>query len=267
MDDFILRALAAGLILTLMTGPLGCFMVWRRLSYFGDTLAHGALLGIALSLLVGLATQLSVFLVAAGIAATLTELERRRQLSSDALLGLMSHSTLALGVVAIALMGPNQINLESLLFGDLLLVNAGDLILMGGTAIAVLGVLLVLWRPLIAATLNNELAAAEGLHPRASQFCLTLMIAAVIAVSIKLVGALLITAMLIIPAAVARGLSKSPEQMALFATAIGMLSVLVGITGSWFADTPTGPSVVLGALLLFLASQVYQAILQRRESQ
>ena len=266
MDDFMLRALLAGLILTLMTGPLGCFMVWRRLSYFGDTLAHGALLGIALSLATGITTQIAVFLIAAGIAALLTELERRRQLSSDALLGLMSHSTLAMGVVAIAVMGPNQINLESLLFGDLLLVNEQDLLIMTATAVLVLISLIILWRPLIAATLNTDLAAAEGLYPRATQLMLTLMIAAVISVSIKLVGALLITAMLIIPAAIARGLSYSPERMAIHAVLIGMLSVALGTTGSWFADTPTGPSIVLGTLALFIASQVYGRIQQIRGS-
>lgn len=256
MDDFILRALAAGLLLTLMTGPLGCFIVWRRLSYFGDTLAHAALLGVALSLLTGLASQLTVFGVSAGIALLLSELERRKEYSSDALLGLMSHSALALGVVVIALLGPSQINLESLLFGDLLLVTQADLWTIGGASLATLAVLALSWRGLVAATLSPELAAAEGLRPRLTQLILTLLIAMVIAVAIKLVGALLITAMLILPATLARGLSKSPEQMALIATMAGMISVVLGIAGSWFADTPTGPSVVIAALGLFIVSRL-----------
>ncbi len=256
MDDFILRALIAGLLLTLMTGPLGCFIVWRRLSYFGDTLAHAALLGIALSLLSGLACQISVFVVSSALALILSELQRRKEYSSDSLLGLMSHSALALGLVVIALLGPTQISLESLLFGDILLVGWSDIAMILGACIITLITLALLWRPMVAATLSADLAAAEGLRPRATQLALTLLIAMVIAVSIKLVGALLITAMLILPATLARGLSKTPEQMAVFATLAGMISIIAGIAGSWFGDTPTGPSIVIAALGLFLLTQV-----------
>lgn len=256
MDDFILRALIAGLLLTLMTGPLGCFIVWRRLSYFGDTLAHAALLGIALSLLSGLASQISVFVVSSALALILSELQRRKEYSSDSLLGLMSHSALALGLVVIALLGPTQISLESLLFGDILLVGWSDIAMILGACIITLITLALLWRPMVAATLSADLAAAEGLRPRATQLALTLLIAMVIAVSIKLVGALLITAMLILPATLARGLSKTPEQMAVFATLAGMISIIAGIAGSWFGDTPTGPSIVIAALGLFLLTQV-----------
>ena len=256
MDDFILRALIAGLLLTLMTGPLGCFIVWRRLSYFGDTLAHAALLGIALSLLSGLPSQISVFVVSSALALILSELQRRKEYSSDSLLGLMSHSALALGLVVIALLGPTQISLESLLFGDILLVGWSDIAMILGACIITLIMLALLWRPMVAATLSADLAAAEGLRPRATQLALTLLIAMVIAVSIKLVGALLITAMLILPATLARGLSKTPEQMAVFATLAGMISIIAGIAGSWFGDTPTGPSIVIAALGLFLLTQV-----------
>lgn len=256
MDDFVIRAIAAGLLLTLITGPLGCFIVWRRLSYFGDTLAHAALLGVALSLLTGIASQITVFCVSACIAFLLSELERRRKLSSDALLGLMSHSALALGVVVIALMGPQLISLESLLFGDILLVSKGDLMTIASVAVLALALLGFYWRALIAATLSPELAAAEGLNPRRAQLILTLLLALVIAVSIKLVGALLITAMLILPATIARGVAGTPERMALIAIGVGAVSVLGGMAGAWFVDTPAGPSIVLAALVLFILSQL-----------
>jgi zinc transport system permease protein len=259
MLDFIWYAALAGIGITLMTGPLGCFIVWRRLSYFGDTLSHGALLGVGLSLFSGLPSQLAVFGVSVLIALLLSQLERSRRLSSDALLGLLSHSALALGVVTIALLGPSNIDLESLLFGDLLLVTQTDLIVIASMVLLVWALLKWCWNAMVAATLSPELAAAEGQSPRVAQLALTLMIAGVIAVSIKLVGALLITAMLILPAAVARGLAKTPEQMAVMASLVGALSVILGITGAWHFDTPTGPSIVLAALTMFIITQVMTA--------
>jgi zinc transport system permease protein len=254
MDDFFMRAMVAGIGLALMTGPLGCFIVWRRMSYFGDTMAHSALLGIAFSVLFDIDLMIGVFAVAALIALLLLLLQRRGTLSTDALLGILSHSTLALGLVMVAAMPWVRIDLTGLLFGDILAVSRLDIVAIYVGGAAVLGLLAWLWRPLLAATVNPELAAAEGLKPDRARLLFMLLMAGVIALSMKLVGILLITSLLIIPAATARRFSPTPESMALLAAGFGAVAVALGLFGSLELDTPSGPSIVVAALVLFLIS-------------
>ena len=254
LDDFLVRALIAGIGVAAVAGPLGCFVVWRRLAYFGDTLAHAALLGVALALLLEINVTLGVFIMSAAIAVALYTLQRRQALPSDALLGLMSHSALALGLVALAFMTWVRVDLMAFLFGDVLAVSMLDIavIYIGGAAI--LGILARIWRPLFAATVNRELAAAEGLEPDRANIIFMLLMATAIAIAMKVVGVLLITALLIIPAAAARQLASTPEQMALIAAGIGGLSVIGGLFGSLQWDTPSGPSIVVAAMVLFVLS-------------
>ncbi|WP_417668030.1 iron chelate uptake ABC transporter family permease subunit [Roseibium sp.] len=256
LDDFFTRAILAGVGVALVAGPLGCFIVWRRMAYFGDTLSHAALLGVALSLLLEVNTTLAVFVVSAVLSLLLLLLRRRETLSSDALLGLLSHSALAVGLVCLAFMTWVRMDLLGLLFGDILAVSRGDIavVYLGGAA--VLAVLCLIWRPLFAATVNSDLAAAEGLRPERANLLFMLLMAAVIAIAMKIVGVLLITALLIIPAATARRFAQNPEQMAVFAALIGALAVISGLFGSLEWDTPSGPSIVVAALILFLASLV-----------
>ncbi|GGB42854.1 membrane protein [Roseibium aquae] len=251
LDDFFVRALLAGIGVALVAGPLGCFIVWRRMAYFGDTLAHAALLGVALSLLLEVNTTLSVFAVSVAIAMLLLGLGRTQTLSSDALLGLLSHSALAVGLVCLAFMTWIRVDLTGLLFGDILAVSKLDLltIYVGGAAV-LLGLSLI-WRALFAATVNPDLAAAEGMRPERANFLFTLLMAGVIAIAMKVVGVLLITALLIIPAAAARRFSGGPEQMALIAAGLGVLSVVAGLYGSLNFDTPSGPSIVVAAMVFF----------------
>ena len=254
LDDFFVRALVAGIGLALVTGPLGCFIVWRRMAYFGDTMAHSALLGVALSFLLQINLTLGVFLVATTVSLALLLLQRRNNLSTDALLGILSHSTLAIGLVMVAFMTWVRVDLMAFLFGDILAVSATDIALIYGGGLVILVALAMMWRPLLAATVNADVAEAEGLRPELSHVAFMLLLASVIAIAMKLVGVLLITSLLVIPAATARRLSATPEQMAVIAAGLGALAVAGGLFGSLRFDTPSGPSIVVAALALFLVS-------------
>lgn len=253
-DDFFVRAIAAGVGLALTTGPLGCFIIWRRMAYFGDTISHSALLGVALSLLFQINLTLSVFAVAALVSILLLFLQRRQALSADALLGILSHATLAIGLVIVAFMSWVRIDLIAFLFGDILAVSQSDILVIWGGGIFVLAAIVWLWRPLLASTVNPELAEAEGLQPERARLFFMLLMAVVIAIAMKIVGILLITALLIIPAATARRFASTPEMMAVFASLLGAVAVVGGLFGSLRYDTPSGPSIVVAALILFIIS-------------
>lgn len=253
-DDFFTRAMIAGIGLAITVGPLGCFVIWRRMAYFGDTMAHSALLGVALSLLLQLNLMLSVFIVAAAVSLLLLFLQRRGALSTDALLGILSHSALSIGLVMVAFMTWVRIDLVGFLFGDILAVSEADIDLVWGGGILVLFAIVYLWRPLLASTVNPELAEAEGLRPERAKLFFMLLMALVIAIAMKIVGILLITSLLIIPAATARRFSSSPEVMAILASVIGIVAVTGGLFGSLHFDTPSGPSIVVAAVGLFVLS-------------
>lgn len=254
LDDFFWRALIGGVGVALVAGPLGCFIVWRRMAYFGDTMAHAALLGVALAILLEIHLTLGVFAVAALVAFALVLLQKQQALPTDALLGILSHSTLALGLVLVAFMAWVRIDLLSYLFGDLLAVSRLDIAVIWGGGAVVLAILAAVWRPLLASTVSAEVAAAEGLKPERARLVFMLLMAGVIAIAMKIVGILLITSLLVIPAATARRFAGAPEAMALLAAATGALAVALGLTASLEWDTPSGPSVVVAALVLFLLS-------------
>jgi zinc transport system permease protein len=264
LDDFFWRAILSGVGVAIVAGPLGCFVIWRRLAYFGDTMSHAALLGVALAFLLQINITLAVFMVAMIVSLALTALQRNETVSSDALLGLLSHSSLALGLVVLAFMSWVRLDLMGFLFGDILAVSKLDLAVIYGGGIIILLALAWIWKPLFAATVSRELAAAEGMKPGQADIVFMLMTAAVIAIAMKVVGVLLITALLIIPAATARRFSSGPEQMAVFSAVTGALSVVGGLLGSFRWDTPAGPSIVVMALILFLAGSLPVSALTNR---
>ena len=251
-DDFIVRAFAAGIGLAFITGPLGCFIVWRRLSYFGDTIAHSALLGVVIAYALDFNIIIAVFVVSCLLALSLLFLQRRTNLPDDALLGLLAHSVLAIGLVLLGILSFIRIDLMGLLFGDILSVNVTDLLFVWIGGGIVLIVLILIWRPLFAGTVNLELAKAEGLNPDLANAIFTLLIASVIAISIKIVGILLITGLLIIPASASRNLSSTPVQMAIISSIIGVASVVLGIQTSMIWNTPTGPTILTITLGVFI---------------
>ena len=258
MPDFLLYALLAGLGVALVAGPLGCFVVWRRMAYFGDTLAHSALLGVSIGVLLGINISITVTAIPMLIALGLVYLEQRGILSLDTLLGILSHSALATGLVLISLLPDVRIDLMSLLFGDLLSVTKNDLWVIYAVAGTVIALLLWLWKPLINITVHEGLASVEGVKTSVVRTALMLITALVIAIAMKIVGVLLITALLIIPAAPARRVSSTPEQMAVMASLIAMLTVMMGLAMSYYSDTQAGPSVVVCAALLFTLSLVFR---------
>ena len=251
LDDFFVRAMLAGLCIAVVAGPLGCFVVWRKMAYFGATLSHSALLGVALALLVNVDPVIGVLILSFIMVPVLAYLERNTGLSSDSQLGILAHGTLALGLVLFGLMTWVRVDLTSYLFGDILAVSKQDLVLIFAGGAIVLGLLARIWRPLIAATVNAEIAAAEDLHPERAQFTFMLLVAGLIALGMKVVGVLLIVSLLIIPPAAARALAKTPEQMVIGSVVTGTVSVVVGLYFSRILDVQSGPSIVLAALALF----------------
>jgi len=262
LDDFMTRAGLAGIGTALAAAPLGCFVVWRRMAYFGDATAHAAILGVALSL----ALSLPVFagaLVVALVMATLITLLSGRGYAMDTLLGVMAHSALAFGLVGVSFLSGVRIDVMAYLFGDILSVSRMDLAVIWGGAALVLGLVAWRWSALLTATLSPDLARAAGIDPRREELVLTLALAIVVAVAIKVVGVLLITALLIIPAATARPLSRTPERMAMVASALGVLAAWAGLRLSYAFDTPTGPTIVCCLAVLFLGSSVATGRRQR----
>ncbi len=258
MDEFLVLALAGGAGVALVAGPLGCFVVWRRMSYFGAALAHAALLGVALGLVLGINVTLGIVAVCLAAALMLAGLEGDRRFASDTLLGILAHAALACGLVAIAFLPTVRVDLMGYLFGDILAVGRADLIWIYGGGAACLAALAAIWRPLLALTVQEDLARVEGVAVARTRLVFMLIIAFVIAVAMKIVGVLLIVSLLIIPAAAARRFAATPEAMAVAAAIIGIASVAGGLGASMATDAPAGPAIVMVATAIFLATLIFR---------
>ena len=253
-DDFFIRALVAGLGIALVTGPLGCFVIWRRLSFFAGTLAHSSLLGVTLAFSFDINISFSVLLISSALALILLKLQKSTKLPNDALLGLLAHASLAIGLVVIGFLSYIRFDIMGLLFGDILAVNKRDLLVIWIGGAIILLILKIIWKPLFASTVNYELAEAEGMKPEKINAVFTILMAALIAISIKMVGILLITGMLIIPAAMARNLANNPKQMIIISIIGGLSSVVLGLYSSLQFNSASGPSIITAALVLFILS-------------
>lgn len=254
MADFLWYALLAGLGVAIIAGPLGAFVVWQRMAYFGDTLAHSALIGVSLGLLLSINISLAITLSSAVIAILLLLLNTLQRASTDTLLGILSHSALSVGLIIISLFHTSSVDLTGYLLGDILATTPQDIFIIY-TTVVLSGLLIIInWRSLLAVAIDENLAAAEGVQVKIMQLLLMLLLALMIAISMKIVGVLLITALLIIPAATSRHFAKTPEQMAILASIIGCLCVVGGLYASYLWDTPVGPSIVATASLLFVGS-------------
>ena len=254
MIELLLPSLLAGLCLSCLTGPLGTFVVWRRMSYFGDTLSHAALLGVAFGFLLNINLFYAIIFVTLFLAIGLLWLESQKQLPVDTLLGILAHSALSLGLVVISLMSNLRIDLMAYLFGDLLSITMFDVYQITVCVMIIASLLIWRWNHFLFITVSEELAFSHGINVPLTKFMLTILLALTIGIAMKFVGALIITALLIIPAATAKYYAKNPESMAIIAILIGMLSILGGILFSLIYDTPTGPSVVLSNTCLFFIS-------------
>lgn len=255
LDDFLWRAGLAGVGVTLAAAPLGCFIVWRRMAYFGDATAHASMLGVALSLSFSLPIFPGVLFIALLMAITVSSFTGRG-FAMDTLLGVMAHSALAFGLVAVSFLSGIRMDLMAYLFGDILAVSKTDLLIIWTGTVLVIGLIRLRWSGLLLSTLNKDLALASGFSPKREQLILTIALAVVVAVAIKVVGVLLIVAMLIIPAATARPFSQTPEMMVVLAALIGSSASVIGLRASYLLDTPTGPTMVCIATGLFILSSI-----------
>ena len=260
LDDFLVRATFAAIGVALAAAPLGCFVIWRRMAYFGDSTAHAAVLGVALSLTLSAPIFVGVLVVCLLMAMTVSTLSGRG-FAMDTLLGVMAHSSLAFGLVAVSFLSGVRIDLMAYLFGDILAVGKTDLVVIWCGVIAVLMLVVTRWSGLLLSTLNSDLALASGFNPKREKFVLTLALAIVVAVAIKVVGVLLIAAMLIVPAATARPFSRTPELMAITAACLGAVASLAGLRASYILDSPAGPTIVSVSALLFIVVNVLLKLL------
>ncbi len=261
-DDFMIRASLGGVGVALASAPLGCFIVWRRMAYFGEATAHAALLGVALSL----TFEFSIFggaILVGLLMASLVTLYEGRSLFLDTLLGVAGHSAIAIGLVVISFISGVRIDLMAYLIGDILAISRLDLLIIWLGVLIIIGLIFWRWSSLLLVTLNEDLASASGLNPKKETFILTIALAIVVAVGIKVVGVLLIISMLIIPAASARSVVSSPEMMAIVASLLGVSSALLGLNAAYIFDTPTGPSIVCIAALFFIISILIRSLLEK----
>ncbi len=259
MDDFIIRALLGGIAVALAAGPLGSFIVWKKMAFFGDAVAHSAILGVVIGIILGIHQSISIALFALSFSFLLTIMNKQKILQSDTILAIATQGTLALGMIAFALAANSNLSLTNLLFGDILATSYQDIIIMYCGALFVIAGIIYIWRPLLLTTISEDLAMVEGVNVSFTSFIFTLLVAIMVALSIKIVGVLLVSSLLIIPAAIARGFSRTPEHMAILASCFGIISVCFGVFSSLKLDTPTGPSIVMAMLVIFIAVSVFKA--------
>jgi zinc transport system permease protein len=258
MSSFLINALLAGIGMSLVLGPIGCFVVWRRIAFIGDTLSHASIAGVAIALMVDVLPFWGVFTISLIVGVLLAFLREQRWLPIDTWLAILAHSLLAVGLVIFALAGGGVTDLQSYLFGDILTVSNSDVRLLYAGLAVIGGVFILVWKPLVAITINADLAAIEGIKVRTYEIIFMVLVALIVALGVRVVGALLLTAMMIIPAAIAGTFARTPTEMVFGSVALGVLSVILGVFGSIEIDVPTAPFIVLSALVLFLLSQGYQ---------
>lgn len=266
MIELLTLPMLAGLLIAMASGPLGCFVVWNRMAYFGDTLAHSALLGVSLALLLSVNVNIGIVTVCFAIAALLLVFGEKNLLPRDTLLGIFAHGSLALGLVLSSFIEGMRLDLMAFLFGDILAVGLQDLVLIAAVTLTVLIILKIKWRDLLNSSLDAELAQVEGVNTRTHKALLMFLLAAVIAFAIKIIGVLLISALLIIPAATARSGANSPGLMAVSASLLASIAVIGGLLLSWFVDTPAGPSIVLCSFVIFILSSLLLSFRTRLRS-
>jgi zinc transport system permease protein len=266
MDNFIINALLAGIALALVAGPLGCVVVWRRMAYFGDTLAHAALLGVALAVSANLLPLAGVVIIGATLAVLLFWLEKHSELSTDTLLGILSHTALAAGLIVLSIVqrDASGIDMMAYLFGDILAISRNDLYWMYAGVVVIGVAIWRLWPGLLSMSVHEDLARTDGVPVALMRFAFMLLLALMIAITINVVGILLITALLIIPAASARLFSRTPVQMIVLAVVFALLSVFTGLGFSLHWDTPTGPSIVVLAAVLFFVARTGKTVAEYR---
>ncbi len=262
MSDFLIHALLASLGVALLAGPIGCLMIFKRVACLGDTLAHGAIFGVSLGLLTGIDPTITLAGVTIAWVTMLWYLNKDQTVSTDTAMAFLTHSALAVSIVLFAFVPLGAPNLMEAFIGNILTVGRADLWLIFGMDI-VFGVLIALfWKKWILIAVHPDLAAASHIRVQSLRILFLMMVGLFIAFSIKMMGALLVPAFLIIPALAARSFAKTPEQMAFMATGIAILSAVTGLFASDKWDTPTGPMMVCAALGIYAILSVFKQMLR-----
>ena len=260
MEDFVSRALIASLAVSVIAGSLGCFVIWKRLSYFSDSISHSALLGVGLGIISGLGMNFGLIIVGAIFAALVVALQQKDLLSNDAILGIFSHIALSVGIVVLGFVGDSNTDYFAYLFGDILSITSSDIYWIFTVMAIVLALLVMNWKKLLLLTLNEELATAEGLNKVFYELLFMFLIALAVSVSVRIVGVLLITSLLIMPPAIARAFSRSPLSMIIGSVAVSVITVLLGLYASIEFDVATGPAIVITLGIFFVGSQLMPKI-------
>jgi zinc transport system permease protein len=256
VEDFIINGLVAAIGISIIAGSLGCFVIWKRMSYFSESISHSALLGVSLGIASGMGIHFGLVIVGALFALLIVLLQQRKFLSNDAILGIFSHIALSLGIVVLSIVGDANTDYFGFLFGDILSITEGDIFWVYSVLILVVFFLVVFWQKLLLLTLNEELAVAEGLNSTIYNLAFMLMIALAVSVSVQIVGVLLITSLLIIPPAIAKVFSATPLQMVFVAIFVSIVAVFIGLGMSMTYDLAAGPAIVIALGALFIASQL-----------
>ena len=271
--------LIAPLVLAVIAGPVGCLIVWRRMAYFGDAIAHSALLGVAVGLFIGFAPNIGVALISAFFAVLLVYLQHRRKLSIDTLLGIFAHGALALGLLLVfwSAVGtghgvhneaehkidPHQL-LETYLLGSLENISMYQNISLIIGAIVIGVILKLIWEPLILMTLNMDLARAEGVPTLRLQYIMMGIMTSLVVMGMQITGVLFISSLLIIPAAAARQISTTPEKMIIWAIIFAFSGVSIGYLASNLAYLPPGPAIISTLTTIFIISLLISIFLRRK---
>ncbi len=256
MEDFISRALISSLAVAIIAGSLGCFVIWKRLSYFSDSISHSALLGVGLGIISGLGINFGLIIVGIIFAVLVVFLQNRGMLSNDAILGIFSHIALSIGIVVLGFVGDPNTDYFAYLFGDILSITVSDIYWIFVVLAIVLVLLFIYWKKLLLLTLNEELATAEGLNKIFYELLFMFLIALAVTVSVRIVGVLLITSLLIIPPAIARVFSRSPLSMIFGSIVVSVITVIIGLYASIGFDIATGPAIVITLGFFFIFSQL-----------
>jgi zinc transport system permease protein len=257
LDGFLLNAIIGGLSIAIIAGMLGSFVLWQKMAYFGDALSHSALLGVTIGILLGINLSLAVALTAIVFAIAFNH--NKLRYSSDTTLGVLSYSSLSLSII-IASYSNIKMDLMGYLFGDILVINTNDIYCLIIAAIFISVWIYYYWSKLILLCISPELLQAEGVNIHYLKLSFTMILALFVAIAFKIVGILLITAMLIIPAASALSISRTPWQMVFFAMLIGCITVITGVIAAVFFDLPTGPSIILASSCCLILTNLIRLI-------
>lgn len=256
MPDFVLYALIGGGLFSLLAGPVGALVIWNRWAFLGDALSHAALSGVSLALLLNLSPRLGMVLVGGLVALLLVFGPRWRGLTPSTLLAIVSHGGLALGLVLFYLLDTKTFNIMNFLLGDILTLTAQDCWGIALVGVGILGILGFLWKSFLSLSLDPDFGAVLGQRVVFHRLLLTGIVTVLVAYGVSLVGVMLATSLLVLPAAAARPLARNPLVMALLACVVGCFSVLFGVGVSLYGDIPAGPAIVLAAVCFFLVSSV-----------